>query len=97
MKSMVPEIKTSSRIFVDRSNAMDSLAEVYITKGDMQLAVNNAKKSLQLNADNQNSKNMLIKQSPLIFNYEKSFRAITQPGAKTLWIRCIFFIMLAHP
>jgi hypothetical protein len=61
MKSMVPEIQTSSRIFVDRSNAVDSLTEVYITKGDMQLAVNNAKKSLQLNADNQNSKNTLIK------------------------------------
>jgi CubicO group peptidase (beta-lactamase class C family) len=43
------------------ANAFDSLAEAYMTKGDTQLAVSNYKKSLALNDNNQNAKDMLLK------------------------------------
>ncbi|GAC19695.1 serine hydrolase [Paraglaciecola arctica] len=48
-------------LYPDDANAFDSLAEAYMTKGDIQLAVDNYKKSLGLNADNQNAKDMLKK------------------------------------
>ena len=48
-------------LYPDDANAFDSLAEAYMTKGDKQLAMNNYKKSLVLNADNQNAKDMLKK------------------------------------
>jgi hypothetical protein len=35
MKSMVPEIQTSSSIFVNGSDVLNCLAETYITKEDM--------------------------------------------------------------
>jgi hypothetical protein len=40
MKSMVPEIQTSSSNFVNGSNVLNSLAETYITKGDMDFLKN---------------------------------------------------------
>lgn len=43
------------------ANAFDSLAEAYLSKGDEQLAVEHYRKSLVLNADNQNAKQMLEK------------------------------------
>jgi len=48
-------------LYPDDANAFDSLAEAYMTKGDMQLAQENYKNSLALNADNQNAKDMLKK------------------------------------
>jgi CubicO group peptidase (beta-lactamase class C family) len=50
-----------SALYPDDANAFDSLAEAYMTKGDTQLALDNYKKSLVLNADNQNAKDMLKK------------------------------------
>jgi CubicO group peptidase (beta-lactamase class C family)/TolA-binding protein len=52
-----------SALYPDDANAFDSLAEAYMTKGDTQLALDNYKKSLVLNADNQNAKDMLKKLS----------------------------------
>jgi len=48
-------------LYPDDANAFDSLAEAYMTKGDMLLAVDNYKKSIALNADNQNAKDMVKK------------------------------------
>jgi CubicO group peptidase (beta-lactamase class C family) len=48
-------------LYPEDANAFDSLAEAYMTKGDTELAVSNYKKSLALNDNNQNAKDMLLK------------------------------------
>lgn len=46
------------------ANAIDSLAEAYMTKGDTQLAITYYKKSLSLDSQNQNAIDMLRKLHP---------------------------------
>jgi hypothetical protein len=48
-------------LYPQDANAFDSLAEAYMTKGDMQLAITHYKKSLSLNSENQNAVDMLKK------------------------------------
>ncbi len=43
------------------ANAYDSLGEVYMLKGDKELAIQNYKKSLELDASNDNARQMLAK------------------------------------
>ncbi len=40
-------------------NVYDSLGEAYMAKGDKENAIKNYKKSLELNPDNENAKDML--------------------------------------
>lgn len=48
-------------IHPDSWNAYDSLAEAYMKKGDKKSAIENYKKSLQLNPDNADGKTILEK------------------------------------
>lgn len=50
-------------LYPNDANAFDSLAEGYMTKGNTQLAIENYNKSLTINGDNQNAKDMLKKLS----------------------------------
>ncbi|MEP1447279.1 MAG: serine hydrolase [Paraglaciecola sp.] len=50
-------------LYPNDANAYDSLAEGYMTKGNTQLAIENYRKSLTINGDNQNAKDMLKKLS----------------------------------
>jgi cytochrome c-type biogenesis protein CcmH/NrfG len=45
----------------DSFNVYDSLGEAYMNSGDIKNAVDNYKKSLELNPDNANAKEMLKK------------------------------------
>ncbi|MFC2152875.1 tetratricopeptide repeat protein [Bacteroidota bacterium] len=45
--------------FPDSSNAYDSLAESYLKKGDVKVAIKHYKKSLELNPENENAINMI--------------------------------------
>jgi CubicO group peptidase (beta-lactamase class C family) len=48
-------------LYPQDANAYDSLGEVYMLKGNKELAIQNYKKSLELNASNDNAKQMLAK------------------------------------
>ena len=47
--------------FPQSSNVYDSLGEAYLANGDTELAIKNYKKSLELNPDNDNAKQVLIR------------------------------------
>jgi Tfp pilus assembly protein PilF len=47
------------QVFPTSSNAYDSLAEAYMKSGQKQLAIDNYKKSLELDPDNDNAKEKL--------------------------------------
>ena len=53
--------KLSTVAFPQSSNAYDSLAEAYMKNGDTEKAIKNYKKSLELNPENDNAKEMLKK------------------------------------
>jgi tetratricopeptide (TPR) repeat protein len=53
--------KLNVRNYPDSSNVYDSLAEAYAVKGEKQLAIENYKKSLKLNPENQNGAKELKK------------------------------------
>nr|WP_315203670.1 serine hydrolase [uncultured Flavobacterium sp.] len=48
-------------VFPKSANAFDSLGETYMNKGDKDLAIKHYEKSLQLNPNNGNAKDMIIK------------------------------------
>jgi tetratricopeptide (TPR) repeat protein len=52
-------LKLNVQVFPTSSNAYDNLGEVYIKAGQKQLAIDNYKKSLELNPDNDNAKEKL--------------------------------------
>ncbi|MFC2103743.1 serine hydrolase [Bacteroidota bacterium] len=54
-------LKLNVKSFPESANVYDSLAEAYMLKGDKELAIENYKKSLELNPENTNAKNMLNK------------------------------------
>ena len=62
-KNHLPEatvlFKLNVQVFPASSNAYDSLGEAYMKAGQKQLAVDNYKKSLELNPDNDNAKEKL--------------------------------------
>ena len=53
--------KLNTVAFPQSSNAYDSLGEAFMKSGDKKNAIKNYKKSLELNPDNDNAKEMLIK------------------------------------
>ena len=53
--------KLNTEVFPDAYNAFDSLGEAYMTKGKNELAIQNYKKSVQLNPENENGIKMLEK------------------------------------
>jgi tetratricopeptide (TPR) repeat protein len=52
-------LKLNVQVFPTSSNAYDSLAEAYMKSGQKQLAIDNYKKSLELDPDNDNAKEKL--------------------------------------
>ena len=48
--------ETLAELFPDKSMAFDSLGEAYKGKGNIDLAIKNFKRSLELDPDNQNAK-----------------------------------------
>lgn len=52
-------LKLNAEMFPNSSNVFDSLGEAYMVSGNNELAVVNYKKSLELNPENENAKNML--------------------------------------
>jgi tetratricopeptide (TPR) repeat protein len=53
--------KFNTEKFPESSNVWDSLGEAYMNNGDKELAISNYKKSLELNPDNENAKQMIEK------------------------------------
>jgi tetratricopeptide (TPR) repeat protein len=51
--------KINTAVFPESANVWDSLGEAYMTNGEKDLAIKNYKKSLELNPDNGNAKNMI--------------------------------------
>jgi hypothetical protein len=60
-KEAIEIFKLNVDQFPDAFNVYDSLGEAYMINGDKKLAVKNYEKSLKLNPDNDNAKNMLEK------------------------------------
>jgi tetratricopeptide (TPR) repeat protein len=52
-------LKLNVQVFPGSSNAYDSLGEAYMKAGQKQLAIDNYKKSLELNPENDNAKEKL--------------------------------------
>jgi tetratricopeptide (TPR) repeat protein len=52
-------LKLNVQVFPGSSNAYDSLGKAYMKAGQKQLAIDNYKKSLELNPDNDNAKEKL--------------------------------------
>lgn len=53
--------KFNTQKFPESSNVWDSLGEAYMLNGDKELAISNYKKSLELNPENENAKQMIAK------------------------------------
>ncbi|GAF76904.1 unnamed protein product, partial [marine sediment metagenome] len=53
--------KLNVELFPESANAYDSLGEMYMKTGDKKKAIKNYKKSLELNSENDNAKQMLKK------------------------------------
>ena len=53
--------KLNTEAYPESANTYDSLAEGYLASGNVQLAVENYKKSLDLDPDNQNAREMINK------------------------------------
>jgi hypothetical protein len=54
-------LKFNTEKFPESSNVWDSLGEAYMINGDKELAISNYKKSLELNPENENAKQMIAK------------------------------------
>jgi Tfp pilus assembly protein PilF len=52
-------LKLNVQVFPNSSNAYDSLGEAYMKAGQKQLAIDNYKKSLELDPENDNAKEKL--------------------------------------
>ncbi|MGB2906777.1 MAG: alpha/beta hydrolase-fold protein, partial [Candidatus Aminicenantaceae bacterium] len=61
MKDAIEIFKLNIEMFLDSANAFDSLAEAYMTDGQTNLAIKYYQKSLQLNPENRNARDMLAK------------------------------------
>lgn len=53
--------KLNVKMYPQSANVYDSLGEAYMNDGQKELAIQNYKKSLELNPDNTNAKEMLKK------------------------------------
>lgn len=60
-KEAIEIFKLNSAAYPESSNVYDSLGEGYSANGDVKLATENYRKSLELNPDNENAKEMLKK------------------------------------
>ena len=58
-KEAIEVFKLNTEAFPESANAYDSLGEAYVNDGQTDLAIENYKKSLELNPDNNNAKNIL--------------------------------------
>jgi len=61
MKDAIEIFNLNVKMNPKSANAYDSLAEAYMNSGDTENAIRNYKKSLELNPDNTNAKEMLKK------------------------------------
>ncbi len=61
LKAAISIFKLNAEQFPESANAWDSLAEAQMNSGDSKNAITNYQKSLKLNPDNQNAKDMLNK------------------------------------
>jgi len=61
MKAAIEIFKLNVELYSESANVYDSLAEAYMNSGDTKKAIKNYKKSLELNPDNNNAKEMLKK------------------------------------
>jgi tetratricopeptide (TPR) repeat protein len=61
MPEAIALFKINVEFYPKSSNVYDSLAEAYMTNGDKDLAIENYKKSLELNPQNSNAREMLKK------------------------------------
>lgn len=61
IKEAIEIFKLNSEAYPESANVYDSLGEGCIANGNVQLAIENYKKSLELNPDNENAKEMLKK------------------------------------
>jgi predicted alpha/beta superfamily hydrolase len=61
MKEAIEIFKLNADMYSESANVYDSLAEAYMNSGDTERAIKNYKKSLELNPDNTNAKEMLKK------------------------------------
>lgn len=61
MKAAIEIFKLNVELYPKSANVYDSLAEAYMNSGDKRNAIKNYKKSLELNPDNNNAKEMLKK------------------------------------
>jgi FKBP-type peptidyl-prolyl cis-trans isomerase/Tetratricopeptide repeat len=61
IKEAIEIFKLNSEVYPESANVYDSLGEGYIANGNVTLAIENYKKSLELNPDNENAKEMLKK------------------------------------
>jgi len=61
MKEAIEIFKLNVDMHPKSANVYDSLAEAYMNRGDTEKAIRNYKKSLDLNPDNTNAKEMLEK------------------------------------
>jgi tetratricopeptide (TPR) repeat protein len=59
LETAIIVFKFNVNAFPDASNTYDSLGEAYMKRGDTKLAIQNYKKSLELNPNNNNAVNML--------------------------------------
>ena len=60
-KDAIDIFKKNVKLYPKSSNVYDSLGEAYMKNGDKELAVENYKKSLELDPKNKNAKEMLMK------------------------------------
>jgi len=60
-KDAIAVLKLNVQLYPTSWNTWDSLGEAYMLNGDRKLAIQNLKKSLALNFNNENAKNMLEK------------------------------------
>ena len=61
IKEAVEIFKLNTEAYPESANVYDSLAEGYLANGNTRLAEENYQKSLELNPDNQNAREMLNK------------------------------------
>jgi Flp pilus assembly protein TadD len=61
VKEAIEIFKLNVEDFPNSSNVYDSLGEAYMVNGDKELAIRNYRKSIELNPQNDNGKEMLKK------------------------------------
>jgi Flp pilus assembly protein TadD len=61
IKEAIELFKLNVLAYPESANTYDSLGEAYMTNGEKELAIQNYKRSLEIDPNNQNAKNMINK------------------------------------